>query len=178
MINELIDFPKQLMAKDQYGLGNLLNHDWGRKSKAEMEILKRIAGEWFGVEGVLAVDLHHCLDHLDSISDPIKRARMLEASKRAVELYGKPEARGVVYRGTDVEWHGEQVEPGEVIPRFAQELGRRLKGMRITNVPRLPDEQTLKRELYDKAIKMEVAPEVIEFILTNFRDILKDMRYD
>lgn len=73
-INKLIDAPEEMLKENRTELGELyrsdpegvkatlIGHDWGRRGKARLNILRAHSYTRFGKEGVIATELHHVLD--------------------------------------------------------------------------------------------------------------------
>ena len=72
-VNKVIDIPDEVLKNDPTELGELyrqdpesvkktlVGHDWGRKSKARLKILKAYCKTRFGKKGIMAAELHHIL---------------------------------------------------------------------------------------------------------------------
>jgi hypothetical protein len=87
-------------------------HDWGRHRKWEKQIQERMIYEEYGYEGILAADLHHILDILETFLNPQKEKQMELFDKAAKSSRG---VSGLVRR-----IDGEPIRNGRVIPASAR----------------------------------------------------------
>lgn len=101
-INKLIDTPEEVLKNDPTELGNIYrtnpeqfkqiigSHDWGRRSKAIISILRAYCKYRFSDEGVYAAELHHILDYITHIRDPRNLAGIIVSSRIFQLSGGKP----------------------------------------------------------------------------------------
>jgi len=100
-INKLIDTPEEVLRNDPTELGKLyrkdpesvknilVSHDWGRKGKVRLDILKKYCYIRFGKKGVMAAELHHILDYIAYVRDPKYLAHMIISSLKFHATSGK-----------------------------------------------------------------------------------------
>ncbi len=173
-INRLIDTPEDVLRDDATELGEtyrrnpellrmlLIGHDWGKNSKAQLDILKAYCRRRFGEEGVLAAELHHILDYLAYIRDPRGLASLLIASTVFHETRGMSIEERILfmrryYRGDK---YREQLE----------RLTRELAEMNYDDYKRVIIELVAS-----KASEWRVHDRVIEFVMRNLDGILEDI---
>lgn len=173
-VNKLIDTPEEVLKHDPTELGELyrrdpegikkilVGHDWGRKDKTRLGILKDYCRLRFGERGVMSAELHHVLDYIAYLRDPEGLARLIIGSSIFHAINGKP--------------LGERIE---LIRRYYRD-GRYRKDLEklINNILKL-DYNAYKGIIVElvkiKAHKWEIHEEVLELVMKNLDEILADI---
>ena len=173
-INRLIDTPVDVLENDPTELGELyrrdpasvksllISHDWGRKGKAKLDILKAYCRTRFGEKGVMAAELHHILDYITSLRDPEKLAQIIIGSL----IFGNTRSNPMEKRIRQIREKFKEREYGKRLKKITQELVRL-------------DYDSYKKIII-KAIKIKakewsIRGEVLEFVMNNLDEILADI---
>ncbi len=173
-INKLIDTPEDVLENDPTELGELyrrdpvsmrsllISHDWGRKGKAKIDILKAYCRIQFGEKGVMAAELHHVLDYIAYVRDPENLARLIISLSIFHNTSGRLLSERIqlireYYKGKDYREH---------LKKLTSELMKldyeSYKGI-ITELVKI------------KAQEWEIHEEVLEFVMNNLDEILADI---
>jgi len=174
LINKLIDTPEEVLENDPTELGKiyrqnpalvrslLISHDWGRKGKARLDILKRYCSQRFGEKGVMAAELHHLLDYITILRNPEKLAKIIISSSIFSSTRGKP-----------IE---ERIRENQEKFREKENIERKKK---ITQELINQDYESYKEKIIQaikkKAKEWNIHKEVLEFIMNNLDEILADI---
>jgi len=170
-INRLIDAPEEVLRDDQTELGVLyrsdpesvkavlIGHDWGRRGKARLDLLKTYCHLRFGEEGVIAAELHHVLDYIAYVRDPENLAKMIISSQIFHTTAGKPYAERI-----------------ESIRKQYSESKTKDGVKKLADVLAKLDYKVYREIIVDllevKAREWELHREVLDFVISNLDELL------
>ncbi len=174
-INKLIDDPEEVLKDDPTELGELyrrdpedvkaalMGHDWGRKGKARLDILKTYCRIRFGEKGAMAAELHHVLDYITHIRSPENLARIIVSSSIFHATSGKPLSERMKLVK---EFYWNRRKYSESLERLTEEIAK-LDYESYKNI--------IIELLKNKAQEWELHREVYDFVINNLDEILKDI---
>ncbi len=173
-INRLIDTPEDVLENDPTELGELyrrdpasvksllISHDWGRKGKAKLDILKAYCHTRFGEKGVMAAELHHILDYITSLRDPEKLAQIIISSS----IFGSTRGKPMIERITQIQKEFRKEERKKQL----EKISRKLVELNYNSY-----KEIIIEKLLVKAKEWDVHREVLEFVMNNLDEILADI---
>lgn len=173
-INKLIDAPEEALKDDQTELGELyrsdpegvkaalIGHDWGRRGKARLGILRAYCYTRFGEEGVIAAELHHVLDYIAYVRDPGNLAGAITSSQVFHATAGKPLTERIEAIRSLRSSHGIAEYPRKLTDKLAKLDYEEYK-------------EIIVGLLEAKALEWELHREVLNFIISSLDELLRDI---
>jgi len=173
-INKLIDAPDEVLRNDPSELGELYRrephnvrliitgHDWGKRSKARLSILRQYCYNRFGEKGVLAAELHHVLDYIAYIRNPENLARMIINALTQYGTRGLPMVERIMLMRS---YYGSR----------EYQLNVKKLTMELSKLNDQAYKEIITELLKVKAEEWSLHREVLEFIQANLDAILVDV---
>lgn len=173
-INKLIDMPEEVLRDDRTELGELyrsnpegvkatlIGHDWGRRGKAKLNILRAYCYTRFGEEGVITAELHHALDYIAYVRDPKNLAGMITSSQIFHATAGNTIAERIVairslYSFRDIAEHSGKL--ADMLATLDYEAYKEI----------------IAGLLEVRALEWELHKEALDFIISNLDELLRDI---